>query len=331
MKTDKKILIAFFLNLFFSVIEFIGGTLTGSIAIISDSIHDLGDSLSIGISYVLEKISKKGVDEKYTYGYLRYSVLGSVITTVVLLVGSILVIYNSILRLIHPVEVNYDGMMALAVVGVLINLAASFITTGEGSLNQRSVNLHMFEDVLGWIVVLIGAVAMKFTDMTFIDPLLSMGVAAFILVNAIKNFKDVLDVFLEKTPANVSVAEITEHVSEVEGVKGVHHVHIWSMDGFTNYATLHIVTDGNNHKIKEEVREELAEHGIAHVTIETEDVGEECGDMVCNPVMPENHGHNHGHGHSHGHGYSHGHHHGHSHKNEHHNEKEHEHISRKVN
>lgn len=309
MKTDKKILIAFFLNLFFSLIEFIGGTLTGSIAIISDSIHDLGDSLSIGISYILEKLSKRGVDEKYTYGYLRYSVLGSIITTVVLLVGSILVIYNSFHRLINPVQVNYDGMVVLAVIGVIINLAASLVTTGEGSLNQRSVNLHMFEDVLGWIVVLVGAVTMKFTDMVVIDPLLSIGVSIFILINAIKNMKAVLDVFLEKTPSDVSVHEITEHVSEVDGVKDVHHVHVWSMDGFTNYATMHIVTDGDNQKIKAAVREELEEHGIAHVTIETEDVDEICGDKICNPVSAENHGHNHSHGHIHSHG--HGHHNGH--------------------
>lgn len=299
MKTDKKILTAFFLNLCFSVIEFIGGTMTGSIAIISDAIHDLEDSFSIGLSYILEKISKKGADEKYTYGYLRYSVLGSAIITAVLLFGSAVVIYNSILRFITPVEVNYDGMMILAVIGVVINFTASFITTGEGSLNQRSVNLHMFEDVLGWIVVLVGAIAMKFTDIAFIDPLLSIGVAVFIFINAVKNFSSVLEVFLEKTPSGISVHEITEHVSEVEGVKDVHHVHIWSMDGYTNYATMHIVTDGDNHKIKEDLREELLEHGIAHVTIETEDVDETCTDKDCEPVMAVSHTHSHGHGHHH--------------------------------
>lgn len=301
MKTDKKILVAFFLNLFFSVIEFAGGTLTGSIAIISDSVHDLGDSLSIGISYILEKISKKDANEKYTYGYLRYSVLGSVITTVVLLFGSAAVIYNSVLRLINPVEVDYDGMLLLAVIGVIINLIASFVTTGTGSLNQRSVNLHMFEDVLGWIVVLIGALVMKFTNLVFIDPLLSIGVAVFILINAIKNFKDVLEVFLEKTPSGISVHEITEHVSEIEGVKDVHHVHIWTIDGYTNFATMHIVTDGDNQRIKVQVKEELEEHGISHVTIEIENTDETCADKICQPVPAKIEGHSHGHSHHHGH------------------------------
>ena len=299
MKTDKKILTAFFLNLFFSVIEFIGGTLTGSIAIISDSIHDLGDSLSIGISYILEKISKKGADETYTYGYLRYSVLGSVITTVVLLFGSAAVIYNSVLRLMNPVAIDYDGMMFLAVAGVIINLAASFVTTGTGSLNQRAVNLHMFEDVLGWIVVLIGALVMRFTDWLFLDPLLSIGGVVFILINAVKNLRDVLGVFLEKTPSGIAVHEIVEHILEIDGVKDVHHVHIWTIDGYTNFATMHVVTEGDNQRIKANIKEELAEHGISHVTIETENTDETCADKICQPVPAKIEGHSHGHGHHH--------------------------------
>ena len=147
-KTDKNILIAFILNLTFSIIEFVGGTFTGSVAIISDSIHDLGDALSIGISYFLERKSKKKPDEKHTYGYIRYSVLGSTITTVILLTGSILVIYNAILRIINPVEINYNGMIIFAVFGVIINFIAAYFTKEGDSLNQKSVNLHMLEDVL---------------------------------------------------------------------------------------------------------------------------------------------------------------------------------------
>ncbi len=147
-KTDKNILIAFILNLTFSIFEFVGGTLTGSVAIISDSIHDLGDALSIGISYFLERKSKKKPDKKHTYGYIRYSVLGSTITTVILLTGSILVIYNAILRIINPVEINYNGMIIFAVFGVVINFIAAYFTKEGDSLNQKSVNLHMLEDVL---------------------------------------------------------------------------------------------------------------------------------------------------------------------------------------
>lgn len=281
MKTDKNILIAFMLNLAFSIFEFIGGTLTNSVAIISDSVHDIGDALSIGVSYLLERKSKQKPDEKYTYGYIRYSVLGSTFTTAILLTGSILVIYNAIHRIINPVPINYDGMIIFAIFGVAINFFAAYFTREGKSLNQKSVNLHMLEDVLGWIVVLIGAILMKFTDISYIDPLLSIGVAFFILINAFKNLKSILDVFLEKTPKEIEISEIKKHLTEIEEVEDVHHIHIWSMDGFTNFATMHIVTDGNSKDVKNKVREELKEHGINHVTIELETKDEKCESQNC--------------------------------------------------
>lgn len=281
MKTEKNIFIAFILNLAFSVLEFIGGTLTNSVAIISDSVHDIGDALSIGISYFLEKKSKKKPDEHYTYGYIRYSVLGSTITTVILLTGSILVIYNAILRIINPVQINYDGMIILAILGTIINFIAVYFTKDGDSLNQRSVNLHMLEDVLGWIVVLIGAIVMRFTNNVYIDPILSICVALFVLIHAYKNFRAILDVLLEKTPKDVNIAEIKEHLTKIEGVADVHHIHIWSMDGFKNFATMHIVVEGDTKDIKNKVRHELKEHGISHVTIEIESKDENCESRDC--------------------------------------------------
>ncbi len=297
MKTEKNILIAFILNLFFSVFEFFGGVFTGSVAIVSDAVHDLGDALSIGVSYFLEKKSKKEPDEKYTYGYARFSVIGSVITTLILLFGSLAVIYNAVCRIITPVEINYSGMMIFAVVGVIINLGAAFVTKDGASLNQKAVNLHMLEDVLGWIVVLVGAVIMKFTDFSVIDPIMSIGVSVFILINALKNLREVLELFLEKTPCGISVEEIKEHITEIEGVIDVHHIHLWSIDRVNNYATMHIVTNGDPCKIKEKVREELKEHGICHTTLELEKEGEHCNDEHCHVMINEFSGHQHHHHH----------------------------------
>lgn len=281
MKSDKNILIAFILNLLFSIIEFIGGTITNSVAIISDSIHDIGDSLSIGLSYILEKKSKKKPDEKYTYGYIRYSVIGSLITTIILLVGSILVIYNAIIRIINPVDINYNGMIIFAIFGTIINFLAAFFTRNGNSLNQKSVNLHMIEDVLGWIVVLIGSIIMYFTDILIIDPILSILVALFILVNVFNNFKTILDLFLEKTPNNINISEIKNHLLKIDGIHDVHHIHIWSIDGYNNYATMHIVTNENGKKIKEVVKKELIEYGIKHITIELEEKCEQCSESIC--------------------------------------------------
>ena len=301
MKTEKSILIAFVLNLVFSVFEFLGGIFTGSVAIVSDAIHDIGDAASIGASFFLEKKSKRQPDKTYTYGYARYSVLGSLLTTLILLVGSLLVIYHAVLRIIDPVEIRYDAMIVFAIFGVAVNLAAALFTRHGHSLNQKAVNLHMLEDILGWIVVLIGAIVMRFTDIAVIDPILSICTAAFILVNACKGLKEAVDLFLEKTPRDVDLEELTEHLTRVDGVQGVHHIHVWSMDGTSLYATMHIVTDKEPHAVKEAVREELAEHGIKHATLELEAPGEHCHEQHCQVERATVCGHHHHHHHHHHH------------------------------
>lgn len=297
MKTEKNILIAFLLNLLFSIFEFVGGIFTGSVAIVSDAVHDIGDAASIGIAYFLEKKSKKQPDETYTYGYGRLSVIGSVITTLILLVGSCFVVYNAVCRIITPTEINYNGMILFAVVGVAVNFCAAFFTREGDSLNQKAVNLHMLEDVLGWAVVLVGAVVMRFTDFAIIDPIMSIGVAVFIFVNAAKNLKEALNLFLEKTPHGIDIREIKEHLLGIDGVLDIHHIHIWSMDGYHNYATMHIVTDAEPSHIKNAIREELREHGIGHATLELEEEGEHCHEKHCHLEFESHSGHHHHHHH----------------------------------
>ena len=297
MKTERNILIAFILNIFFSIFEFIGGIITGSVSIISDAVHDMGDAASIGVSFLLEKLSRKQPDTNYSYGYLRYSVLGGLITTLILFFGSAAVIYNAILRILNPVQVNYNGMIIFAIVGVTVNFIATIVTREGDNINQKAVNLHMLEDVLGWIVVLIGALIMKFTDISIIDPIISIVVALFILVNSFKTLKEILDLFLEKTPHSVNIEEIKEHLLKIDGIIDVHHIHIWSMDGVNNYATMHIVTTENGHEIKHKVREELSEHGISHATLELEAEDEHCHEKDCHTDSEFSTGHHHHHHH----------------------------------
>ena len=295
MKTEKNILIAFILNLSFSIFEFLGGVFTGSVAILSDAIHDVGDAMSIGVSYFLEKKSKKQPDETYTYGYARFSVIGGVITTLILLCGSIAVIYNAIVRIVNPVGINYNGMIIFAVVGVIVNFCAAYFTRDGDSLNQKAVNLHMLEDVLGWVVVLVGAIIMRFTDISVIDPIMSIIVALFIFINAIKNLKEVLDLFLEKIPNNISIDEIKKHLMHIDGIIDIHHIHIWSMDGHLNFATMHIVAEENSHTIKDKIREELKEHGIGHATLEIESPDDHCHEEHCHIEHTHHSGHHHHH------------------------------------
>ena len=293
MKTEKNILIAFILNTAFSIFEFLGGIFTGSVAIISDAIHDVGDAVSIGISYFMEKLSKRQPDDRYTFGYTRYSVLGSIIITLFLLVSSVIVISNAIIRILNPSEINYDGMIVLAVIGVVVNTVAAYFTHDDSSLNQKAVNLHMIEDVLGWVVVLAGATVMKFTDFTLIDPILSIGVALFVLINVVKNLKEAINIFLVRTPKEINIKELKEDILSINDVSDVHHIHVWSMDGHNNYATMHIVTNSDFHETKNIVRKTLEKHGIGHSTLEIETENEICNDKHCHIKHVCQHHHHH--------------------------------------
>ena len=293
MKTEKNILIAFLLNLGFSVFEFFGGLLTGSVAILSDAVHDLGDALGIGVSWFLERKSKRPSDATYTYGYARFSVLGSVFTCGILLLGSVGVVVSAIGRLLHPLPLSYDGMIFLAVVGVAVNLTAAFVTRRGDSLNQKAVNLHMLEDVLTWVVVLIGAVVMRVTDWTILDPLVSIGVAAYIFVHAVGHLKAAVDIFLEKVPDGYSVEGVRQAVMAVEGVIDAHHIHVRSIDGYTHAASLHVVAEDIS--VIPKVKTILNERGIAHVTVEVETEGDICGQPQCGLVECHTHNHHHHH------------------------------------
>lgn len=278
---QHQILLAFLLNFGFSIYEFIGGAFTGSTAIMSDAVHDFGDAISIGLAYFFEKKSTKHPDEYYTYGYIRYSLVGGFLTTLILLIGSTFVIYNAIVRLLNPAPINYGGMTILAIIGVIVNLIATYITRDKNSLNQRSVNLHMLEDVLGWAVVLAGAIIMSLTDITYLDPILSILVSLFILKHALVNLNEIFAVFLEKTPANISLAKIKKQLLEISTIKDIHHLHIWSLDGVHHCATLHVITPQPNAKLKHQISSILAKQQISHLTIEFEDLNEHCTTQKC--------------------------------------------------
>lgn len=283
----------------FSVFEFIGGALSGSVAIVSDAVHDMGDALSIGISYFLERKSSKEPDDIYTYGYTRFSVMGSLITTVILLFGSMAVIYNAILRIFNPAQIDYGKMIIFAVIGVIVNFIAAIITREGDSLNQKAVNLHMLEDVLGWLVVLIGAVVMRFTDFWIIDPIMSVAVSVFIFINAIKNLKVMINLFLEKIPSGIEMQKLRDDICNIEGVLDAHHIHIWSIDGYNNYATMHIVTDEDSHNIKDKIREKVKDYNIGHITLELEASNEHCHHTDCHVKAHKEHHHHHHHHHHH--------------------------------
>ncbi len=284
-KTPENIKIAFLLNLAFSIVEAIGGILTNSISIISDSLHNLGDSITIGINYIFEKKSKKLPNKEYSYGYLRYTMLGSLIASFILLVGSVVIIYNVVPRLIKPLSVNYDAMIIFGIFGLLINLYAT-IKIMRSKDKDKKINTHMIEDTVIWLFILTGSICIKVFDSVIIDPILSLLIAIYILYQVYKYMKNIYNIFMEKVPKNVKIDEIKKDIEENENIDNVHHIHIWSMDGVNNYMTAHIhlnkvLSEEEIIKTKNDVKNKLMEDKINHITLEVEYFNERCDSSKC--------------------------------------------------
>ncbi|NTV45117.1 MAG: cation transporter [Chlorobiales bacterium] len=285
-ETGKNLKLAFALNFLFTLIEFVGGILTNSMAIISDAVHDLGDTLSIGMSLFFERVSHKKSDERFSYGYKRFALVSALINSIILLVGSLFVIYKTVPRLINPEPVDASGMIVLAIFGVAVNGAAVLKLKGGKSANERVIMLHLLEDVLGWVAVLAGSIVMYFFKFPIIDPLLSIGIAAFILWNVFKNLKDFISTFLQAVPEGVDVPEVSRRLASLERVKSVHDVHVWTMDGSYNVISAHIVVEDEISKedllkTKAEVKQVIRDFGIQHETVEFEYESEVCDFVNC--------------------------------------------------
>lgn len=284
-KTPENIKITFLLNLAFSIVEAIGGILTNSISIISDSLHNLGDSITIGINYIFEKKSKKLSNKEYSYGYLRYTMLGSLIASFILLVGSVIIIYNVVPRLIKPLSVNYDAMIIFGIFGLLINLYAT-IKIMRSKDKDKKINTHMIEDTVIWLFILTGSICIKVFDLVIIDPILSLLIAVYILYQVYKYMKNIYNIFMEKVPKNVKIDEIKKDIESNENIDNVHHIHIWSMDGVNNYMTAHIhlnkiLNEEEIIKTKNDVKNKLKEDKINHITLEVEYFNEKCDSSNC--------------------------------------------------
>jgi cobalt-zinc-cadmium efflux system protein len=274
--SSGDIKIAFFLNLTFTVIEIFGGIWTNSLAILSDAIHDLGDSLSLGMAWYLERVANKEQDQKYSYGYRRFSLLGALVNTIVLIVGSILVLSQAIPRLINPEPTNARGMIIFAFLGILVNGLAVLRLRGRNTLNARVVALHLLEDVLGWVAVLVVSIALLlFPHLYILDPLLSILITVYVLYNVIKNLRKTFALFLQAVPENVNLDEIEQRLLEINRVCSTHHTHVWSMDGEHHVLTTHVVVDDDTGKeevqcIKEEINQISRELDFVHTTVEIE-------------------------------------------------------------
>lgn len=271
-KASKNMQLVFVLNLLFSIAEFIFGALFNSAAILSDAVHDLGDSLSIGLAWVFQKISTKEANDKYSFGHRRFSLLGALTTSVVLIIGSFLVIIHSVPLLFDPQPVNSQGMFWLAIAAIAINGFATWLMSKGSSANEKALSLHMLEDVLGWLGVLIVGIVLNYRDWYILDPLLSIAIASFILSRTVPNFLESANVFLESVPKDIDIKWLNEEIRKLPYVHAVSHLHIWSIDGEENAFAVTVYVSTKNADefdvIREQIRMLLKEYNVTHSTIE---------------------------------------------------------------
>ena len=279
--SEKNLRLVFFLNLGFTIIEFIGGIYVNSIAIISDAVHDLGDSLSLGTSWYLDHKSQQKSDSKFSFGYRRFSLLGALLNSLILIAGSVYVIYEAVGRLMAPEHSDAEGMMVFAIMGVIVNGFAAWKLSSGKTLNEKVISWHLMEDVLGWASILVVAIILQFKDIHYLDPALSLVITIYILWNVFKRLKETLFIFLQGTPSDINLDEVKQQIQKIPGVASTHHVHIWSQEGEHHVFTAHVKLENINSveeylNRKSEVLESLKTYNFEHFTIQFELDSETC-------------------------------------------------------
>ena len=300
MKTKHAVWLAFFLNLSYAIIEFIAGGIFGSSAVLADSIHDMGDAIAIGVSAFLETISNREEDSHYTLGYKRFSLLGALVTAVILMTGSVLVILENITKLFHPQPVNDEGILWLGIIAVSINVLASLVVRKGKTKNESILSLHFLEDTLGWVAVILMAIVLRFTDWYILDPLLSLVISFFILSKAIPRFWSTLKIFLDAVPEGVDIQQVKSDLEQLDHVASINQLNLWTMDGLEKNAIVHVCLKKVEHMevCKEAIRAMLKDYGFQNITIEVD------ADLVTHQAHKRNmeeieavqsHGHEHYH------------------------------------
>lgn len=283
---SKNIGLAFFINFFFAIIEFAGGMYISSAAVIAGAVHDLGDSISLGFAYAMERSSHRRSGARFTYGHRRLSLLSALVTALILISGSVVVLSRAITAFREPHDPDINGMLAFAILGILVNGFAAWRTLRGKSLNERMISWHFIEDLLGWTAVLVGAGVMHVMHAPLIDPILSILITLFVMRGVLRNLQQTLRLFLQGVPDTVELKVLYGQLLAIPHVRGVHDLHIWSLDGQSHVLTLHADVDTNltseqiGH-IKKQVRAVSRAMAIDHVTLELDVDSTQCPDFDC--------------------------------------------------
>ena len=272
MKAKYAVWLTFFLNLTYAIVEFIAGGVFGSSAVLADSVHDLGDAIAIGISAFLETISNREEDNQYTLGYKRFSLLGALVTAIILMTGSVLVILENFTKILNPQPVNDEGILWLGIIAVSINVLASLVVSKGKTKNESILSLHFLEDTLGWLAVILMAIVLRFTDWYILDPLLSLVISFFILSKALPRFWSTLKIFLDAVPEGLDIKQVKNGLERLDNVASLNQLNLWTMDGLEKNAIIHLCLEDWEQmtETKNQVRQLLEERGVQNITIEVD-------------------------------------------------------------
>lgn len=262
------ILMAFLLNFGFAIIEFVGGILFNSTAILSDALHDMGDALVLLLSLILDKQSRKPANSKYSYGYKRLAVIGAIFNSLLLLSGTIWMIKEELQSVMHPEPVHATGMFGMAIFGILVNGRSLFALKGSQNILERSVFVHLLEDVLGWVAVLVASIIIYFTQWYFIDGVLAFTISGIILWNVWRNLRTIYNIIMHVTPLD-TLSSFEKNILQLDGVKHIEQSHLWSLDGHSHVYTarLHVIPS-HALTIRKHIEQIAHDYHIEDITIE---------------------------------------------------------------
>lgn len=270
-KASENLAFVFFVNLTFNIIVIIGGLATNSMAILADCIHDMSDTISMLIAWILEHIAQRDSTDNYSYGYQRFSILGAVITSAFVIVMAFFILSEAIPRLFSPEGVDAGGMLIVALVGLIFKSVSVYRLHGGETFNEKAILYHLLGDIFEWVAILILSVVLIFwRDVSYLDPFVSIGIAIWLIFNLGRTLIKSVQVMLQKTPDNFDVEEFKSQILAINGVKAIDDFHIWSLDGIDSVMTLKVNVDfsENVEKIKKDIYTISNKYHVVDITIE---------------------------------------------------------------
>lgn len=272
-KAGENLAFVFFMNLAFNIIVVVGAFATNSMAILADFIHDLSDTISIALAWFLEHVAQKDATDKYSYGYQRFSILGAVIISVFVILMAFVILSEAIPRLFAPQEVDAEGMLIIAVIGLVFKSVSVYRLHRGETFNERAIFLHQLGDIFEWLAILILSLVLLFWDgASYLDPFVSIAIALWLIFSLGRNLYKSAEVLLQKTPDYFDVNGFKSQILNIEGVNNIDDFHIWSLDGIDSVMTLKVNVDfsRNPDEIKKEIYRISNRYHVVDITVEFE-------------------------------------------------------------